>query len=269
MKEPKRVLFLSQEIHPFLPEETPVRRMNKMVPKSCQENGIETRLFMPKFGEINERKNSLHDVIRLSGTNLMLRETDHPLLLKVASIPSARVQVYFVDSDDYFLRRKGIADEQGVEYADNDERTIFFARAALETIKKLCWTPNIIQCSGWMAAMAPLYVNKVYRSMPFFEHAKIVVALSDGDYKRPFGTDFADKLVNGDIKREDVTSLEGHEISYVELMKFAIDHADAVIIITEGADPELIDYAKQTGKLLSEEVMQKGEDVVAYYQQMM
>ena len=154
MKETNRILFISQEICPYLADETPIRLLNRQLPEFFQSHGFETRTFMPKFGDINERRNQLHEVIRLSGMNLIIEESDHPLLIKVASIQSARIQIYFIDNDDLFHRRKGVADEKGVEYADNDDRVIFFARGAIETVKKLRWTPDVIVCSGWMSALA-------------------------------------------------------------------------------------------------------------------
>ena len=194
MKEPKRILFLSQEIYPYLAEETPIRMLNRRLPEMFQQKGFETRTFMPKFGDINERRNQLHEVIRLSGMNLIIDDTDHPLLIKVASIQSARIQVYFTDNDDLFHRRKGIADENGVEYPDNDKRCIFFARGVLETVKKQHWTPNIIHCSGWMTALAPLFLKRTYSDEPFFANAKVVLVIDDQEYQTPFSTKFAEKL---------------------------------------------------------------------------
>ena len=167
MKEPNRILFVSQQIFPYLDEETPIRSLNRKLPEWFQSARFETRTFMPKFGDINERRNQLHEVIRLSGINIIIAETDHPLLIKVASIQSARIQIYFIDNDDFFNRRKGIVDANGVEYKDNDERCIFFARGVLETVKKLRWTPNIVHCSGWMSALTPLFIKKLYRNILF------------------------------------------------------------------------------------------------------
>lgn len=247
MKEPKRVLFISQEIYPYLAEETPIRLLNRQLPQACQENGIETRTFMPKFGEINERKNQLHEVIRLSGINLVISDTDHPLLLKVASIQSARIQIYFIDNDDFFKRRKGVVDEQGVEYADNDERTIFFDRGTLDTIQKLRWIPNIVQCSGWMSALAPLYIRTAFHDTPFFGKTKVIVGITDEEFSTPFGPDFAEKLRFEGVNKDCVAAIEGQEVDYITLMKFAIDHADAVAIQSTNARQELIDYAQQKG----------------------
>lgn len=247
MKDPKHVLFVTQEIYPYLEEETPVRVLNRKLPQACQENGIETRTFMPKYGEINERRNQLHEVIRLSGINLVIGETDHPLLLKVASIQSARIQIYFIDNDDYFHRRRGLADESGVEYADNDERCIFFARGTLETIQKLRWTPNVVYCSGWMSALTPLYLRRAFSDTPFFSQSKIVVALDGSRYEKPFGTDFATKMITRGLKAADVAALQNKEIGYIDLMKFALDHADAFAVQTADVDPELIAYAREKG----------------------
>ena len=194
MKEPNRILFISQEIYPYLAEETPVRLLNRQIPEYFQGHGYETRTFMPKFGEINERRNQLHEVIRLSGMNLIIEDSDHPLLIKVASIQSARIQIYFIDNDDLFHRRKGVKDENGVEYSDNDDRVIFYARGVIETVKKLRWTPDIILCSGWLSALAPLYLKRVFNDEPFFAHSKIVLMLDDNEYERPFPTRFTEKL---------------------------------------------------------------------------
>lgn len=247
MKEPKRVLFVSQEIYPYLDEETPIRMLNRKLPQACQEKGVETRTFMPKFGEINERRNQLHDVIRLSGNNIVINETDHPLRLKVASIQSARIQIYFIDDDEFFNRRKGVADAAGKEFADNDERTIFFARGTLETVQKLRWTPNVVLCSGWMSALTPLYLRKAFSDTPFFADSKIVVALHGNDFKTPFGTDFARKLRIRGVDSASVAHLEGKEVTYVDLMKLAIDYADAVALHSEDVCPELLEYAQQKG----------------------
>lgn len=239
MKEPKRVLFISQEIYPYLAEETPIRVFNRKLPEVCQQSGYETRTFMPKFGDINERRNQLHEVIRLSGMNIIIDDTDHPLLLKVASIQSARIQIYFIDNDDFFKRRKGVTDEHGVEYSDNDERCIFFARGVIETVKKLRWTPDIICCSGWMAALAPLYLKKAYADTPFFTNSKIVYTIYDQAFKTPFGTKFAEKLLIDGVAKEDVDAIFGKPVSYTDLMQLAVQYSDAVMQMAPVIDEEL------------------------------
>lgn len=261
MKEPNRILFISQEISPYLAEETPIRLLNRQLPEYFQSHGYETRTFMPKFGEINERRNQLHEVIRLSGMNLIIEESDHPLLIKVASIQSARIQIYFIDNDDLFHRRKGVADETGVEYADNDDRVIFYARGVIETVKKLRWTPDIILCSGWMSALAPLYLKKAYSDEPFFAKSKIVLMLDENEYKKPFPTSFTEKLRIDGIANTDVRSIAGFPIGYEELMRLAIDFSDAIVYASPKVNQRLVNYAETKGKPILP--YQETEDLVA------
>ena len=248
MKEPKRILFISQEIYPYIAEESPIRLLNRQLPEYFQGHGYETRTFMPKFGEINERRNQLHEVIRLSGMNLIIEDSDHPLLIKVASIQSARIQIYFIDNDDLFHRRKGIADETGEEYADNDDRVIFYARGVIETVKKLRWTPDIILCSGWMSALAPLYLKKVFNDEPFFANSKIVLMLDDNEYQKPFSTKFSDKIRLDGLNNTDVRSIAGFPVGYEELMRLAIDYSDAIVYATSKVNQRVVNYAETKGK---------------------
>lgn len=248
MKEPNRILFISQEIYPYLADEQPIRMLNRQLPELFQSNGYETRTFMPKFAEINERRNQLHDVIRLSGANLIIDDTDHPLLIKVTSIPSARLQIYFIDNDDFFRRRKGVIDDGRAEAEDNDERCIFYARGVLSTVEKLRWTPNIIHCSGWMSALAPLYVKKAFADTPFFANSKVVLALDDNEFQNPFSTQFADKLIIDGVSKTDVRSIAGFPVGYEELMRLAIDNADAIVINSPKINQRVINYAEQSGK---------------------
>lgn len=261
MKEPNRILFISQQIYPYLDEVTPIRMLNRQLPELFQSSGYETRTFMPKFGEINERRNQLHEVIRLSGMNLIISDSDHPLLIKVASIQSARIQIYFIDNDDYFHRRKGCADEHGVEYKDNDERCIFFARGTLETVKKLRWTPNIIQCSGWMSALAPLYIKKAYVDTPFFGNTKVVLSIDDAEFQTPFGTKFAEKLLIDGVLPNDVRSIAGLPVGYEDLMRLAIDYSDAIVLSSPTVNQRLLNYAQNSGKPI---MPYPGEDKSAY-----
>ena len=185
----KKILFINQEIAPYVPE-SELSVMGRELPQKMQEAGFEIRTFMPKWGNINERRGQLHEVIRLSGMNLIIDETDHPLVIKVASIPTSRLQVYFIDNDDYFLKRLMTEDENGKEYEDNGERAIFFARGVLETVKKLRWTPDIIQCQGPMTSVIPLYVKTAYKDEPSFANTKVVTSLFDKNLKEGFGPHF-------------------------------------------------------------------------------
>jgi starch synthase len=274
MKEPKRILFISQEIFPYLAEETPTRLLNRQLPEYFQSHGYETRTFMPKFGEINERRNQLHEVIRLSGMNLIIEDSDHPLLIKVASIQSARIQIYFIDNDDLFHRRKGVADEQGVEYADNDDRVIFYARGVIETVKKLRWTPDVIVCSGWMSALAPLYLKRAFNDEPFFAKSKIVLMVDDNEYQKPFSTAFTDKLRIDGITNTDVRAIAGFPVGYEELMRLAIDFSDAVVYATPKANQRLVNYADTKNKptlpyIAEEEITEQCRRQWEFYQSLL
>lgn len=261
MKEPKRILFISQEINPYLAEETPIRQLNRQLPEYFQGHGFETRTFMPKFGDINERRNQLHEVIRLSGMNLIIEDSDHPLLIKVASIQTARIQIYFIDNDDLFGRRKGLANAEGVEYADNDDRVIFYARGVIETVKKLRWTPDVILCSGWMSALAPLYLKKAFNDEPFFSKSKIVLMLDDNEYKKPFHSKFSEKLRIDGITNTDVRSIIDFPVGYEELMRLAVDYSDAIVYATPKVNQRVANYVETKGKPILP--YEETEDVVA------
>lgn len=174
----KKILFITQEIFPYVPE-SKMATAGRQIPQAIQESGFEIRTFMPKWGNINERRNQLHEVIRLSGMNIAIDETDHPLIIKVASIQAARMQVYFIDNDDFFLKRAMMVDDEGKEYADNMERAIFYARGVLETVKKLRWVPDIIHCQGWMSAVVPLYIKTAFRGDPPFANVKVIFSAHD------------------------------------------------------------------------------------------
>lgn len=246
MTKANKVLFITQEITPYV-SESEMSLVGRNLPQAIQEKGREIRTFMPKWGNINERRNQLHEVIRLSGMNLIIDDTDHPLIIKVASIQSARMQVYFIDNDDYFQNRLQVVDENGVEYEDNDARAIFYARGVLETVKKLRWCPDVIHCHGWMTALAPLYIKKAYKDEPSFRDAKVVFSLYDNDFKEPFHPDFASKLLLKGISKKDVADLK-EPVDYTALCKLAVDYSDSVIQQSEHVNEEVIAYARQIGK---------------------
>ena len=246
MTKANKVLFITQEITPYV-SESEMSLVGRNLPQAIQEKGREIRTFMPKWGNINERRNQLHEVIRLSGMNLIIDDTDHPLIIKVASIQSARMQVYFIDNDDYFQNRLQVVDENGVEYEDNDARAIFYARGVLETVKKLRWCPDVIHCHGWMTALAPLYIKKAYKDEPSFRDAKVVFSLYDNDFKEPFHPDFASKLLLKGISKKDVADLK-EPVDYTALCKLAVDYSDGVIQQSEHVNEEVIAYARQISK---------------------
>ncbi len=267
MKKIKKILYISQEIFPYLPE-SPIADMGRYLPQAVQERGKETRTFMPKFGSINERRNQLHEVIRLSGMNLIIDDTDHPLIIKVASIQSARLQVYFIDNEDYFQRKFTTIDEEGNEFPDNDERTIFFVRGVMETVKKLRWTPDIIHCMGWMTALAPLYVKKAFNQDPFFKNSKVIYSLFEDDFKQPFRDIFSQKLLLEGISQKDLTHLNNKEIDFVALNKLAIDFSDGIIQSAPNTNPEVLKYieSKKKNFLPYEENDDYVDDYVRFYE---
>lgn len=242
----KRVLFISQEVTPYLPE-TEISTISRFLPQGIQERGKEIRTFMPRYGVVNERRNQLHEVIRLSGMNLIIDDNDHPLIIKVASIQSARMQVYFIDNDDYFQRKGLFADEAGVEYGDNAERSIFFVRGVLETVKKLRWIPDVVHCHGWFSALAALYIKKAYADDPCFANTKIVISVYDNDFKTPYNDNFSELVKVEGINPEDLTSIAGKAVSCEELYKFTIESADGVIQGSKEANPELLNFARERG----------------------
>ena len=246
MTKANKVLFKKKK-SPLYVSESEMSLVGRNLPQAIQEKGREIRTFMPKWGNINERRNQLHEVIRLSGMNLIIDDTDHPLIIKVASIQSARMQVYFIDNDDYFQNRLQVIDENGVEYEDNDARAIFYARGVLETVKKLRWCPDVIHCHGWMTALAPLYIKKAYKDEPSFRDAKVVFSLYDNDFKQPFHSDFTSKLLLKGINKKDIADLK-EPIDYIALCKLAIDYSDGIIQQSEHVNEELMEYARQAGK---------------------
>ena len=245
-KMANKVLFITQEIIPYVAE-SEMAIAGRKIPQTIQERGREIRTFMPKWGNVNERRNQLHEVIRLSGMNLIIDDTDHPLIIKVASIQAARMQVYFIDNDDYFQNRLMATDENGEEYTDNDERAIFYARGVLETVKKLRWCPEVIHCQGWVSALVPLYIKKAYMEEPSFRDSKVVLSLFDNDLKSNLQEDIIEKMLLKDIEKSDIEDVIPASATYKDLYKLAIKYSDGVILHSENIDPELIAYARELG----------------------
>ena len=241
----RKILFINQEIAPYVPD-SDMSLMSRDLPQAIQEKGYEIRTFMPKWGTINERRGQLHEVIRLSGMNLIIDETDHPIIIKVASIPSTRIQVYFIDNDEYFQKRKMAADELGQEYPDNGERAVFFARGVLETIKKMRWAPDIIICQGWMAAVIPLYIKTAYHEEPSFANSKVITTLFQGSLKDDLGESFK-RCVPYREATIDLLKPYKEKFTYTELGKLAIDYSDAVIEVGEKINKNLIKYVEKKG----------------------
>ena len=244
MGEVKRVLFVNSEIFPYLPE-SDIANIGRYLPQGVQERKREIRSFMPRYGCINERKNQLHEVIRLSGMNIIIGDVDRPLIIKVASISAARIQVYFIDNEDYFRRKQTFCTDDGEFFADNDERAIFFARGVLETVKKLRWTPDVIHCQGWISQIIPAYLKKAYKDDPIFSSSKVVLSLYDDTPQTRFSPDFASKIAFGGLGSADVPLLE--DPTGINLAKTAAQYADGIILGAADVDEEITDYCKSLG----------------------
>ena len=243
--EKTKVLFVTQEITPYL-DESHMGLIGRYLPQGIQEKGKEIRTFMPRYGNINERRNQLHEVIRLSGMNLIIDDTDHPLIIKVASIQQARMQIYFIDNEDYFQRKHTFADKNNQFFRDNDERAIFYSRGVLETVKKLGWGPDIVHCHGWMTSLVPLYIKKAYRVNPLFAETKVIFSIYDDDFEDILSKDFSSKIKLEGISNKDLKHYKNP--NYVNMIKSAIDFSDAVIIGSPKINNELLQYLQETEK---------------------
>lgn len=243
--EKTKVLYVSQEITPYL-EASEISTASRMLPQGMQEKGREIRVFMPRFGCINERRHQLHEVIRLSGMNLIINDNDHPLILKVASIPSARMQVYFIDNEDFFQRKAVLCDAKGKFFEDNDERSLFFIRGVIETVKKLGWSPDIIHCHGWMTALMPAYLKKIINDDPHFSDSKVVFSAYGQGFDGSLEKGMAGKLKMEGFSDKDLEILQ--DPTFVNISKFAVDHSDGVVIGSQKIDAELEKHIGASGK---------------------
>lgn len=241
-----KILYIAQEISPYLPQ-SPLADISRTLPQSILENGNEVRLFMPKYGNINERRNQLHEVIRLSGMNIIIDDTDHQLIIKVATLQPSRMQVYFIDNDDYF-RHHGVKDIEIRETPeDNDERIMFYVRGVIETVKKLRWEPAIIQNIGWITALAPLYLKKIYETDPSFRTSKIVYSLVNDSFEGNLDPRFVEKLLMDGFTADDISDIADGPVDYFALNKLAIRHSDGVAQLMPDTDPRLQEYAESLG----------------------
>jgi starch synthase len=243
----KRILYVSSEVVPYLPE-TEISSMSFEAPKMVNKQNGQIRIFMPRFGNINERRHQLHEVIRLSGINLVINDLDMPLIIKVASIPKERIQVYFIDNEDYFKRKATLTDEDGSLFPDNDERAIFFAKGVIETVKKLNWAPDIIHVNGWLSALLPLYLKFYFKDEPLFNESKIVTSVYNQNFEGTLNKSMIDKVKFDNIPQDTVAGLA--EPNFVNIMKLAVDHSDALIQGSQDLPEELLNYMKSSNKPL-------------------
>jgi len=244
MTKAKKILFVTQEMLPFVPE-SDLAQMGRYLPQAVQEKSREIRSFMPKWGTINERRNQLHEVIRLSGMNIVVDDTDHPLVIKVASIAAARMQIYFIDNDDFFVGRSMVTDATGKEYEDNAERAAFFARGVLETIKKLKWAPDIIHCLGWMSSFLPLYIKTAYTEEPSFRDCKVIYTPSTQVLTSPIPANMDGIIAFRGATISAIRGLGEKKLSPM-LNKLGIKYADGIGFLAE--NEELQKFAEGLGK---------------------
>lgn len=256
---------MSSEMTPFL-NESPVSTISRFLPQAIQEKDNEIRVLVPRFGVINERRNRLHEVVRLSGINISIDDTDNPLLIKVASIQEARMQVYFLDNEDYFHRKFIYTDENNKFFKDNDERVIFFCKGVLETVKKLGWAPDIIHCQGWMTSLIPVYLKTLYKDEPVFKNAKIVYSVFDNEFKDNLGKDFAKKATLNEIADKHFeTYANGTNQS---LQMGGAQHADAVVNCAVKVEAEMEKLIKTKPNMVHDNE-NLGEVYSAFYEKLM
>ncbi|OYU83629.1 MAG: glycogen synthase [Flavobacterium sp. BFFFF2] len=243
--EDKRILFVSAEVVPYLAENE-ISTFSYDVPKMVNDLGGQIRIFMPRYGNINERRHQLHEVIRLSGMNLVVNDVDMPLIIKVASIPKERIQVYFIDNDEYFKRKATFTDEEGRMFEDNDERAIFFAKGVVETVKKLNWVPDIIHVHGWMAALLPVYMKHFYKNEALFENTKIVSSVYSSGFEGTLNAGLHQKMLFDDIPESAIQWL--NQPGYAQIIQTCIDHSDGIIIASEDLNSDLTKYIESSEK---------------------
>lgn len=261
---------MSQEIAPYLPK-SELSALGRDLPQAMQQAGYEVRTFMPKYGAVNERRNQLHEVIRLSGMNICIADSDHPLILKVASMQPSRIQVYFIDNDDYFIKNDDDIDPIGSNRADNDERAIFFARGTMETVKKLRWEPDIVHCAGWITAILPMYMQHLYADDPSFANAKIVYTVLPGEIECPVDPKLFDKLKDDGMTHKEIEPFLTDKPDTKTLHKMAIRNSNGVIFRTDEPDKELVEYAQSLNIpiLFKADVEGKPETYAEFYKQLM
>lgn len=243
--EDKRILYVSSEVVPYLAENE-VSLMSYDVPKMINDRGGQIRIFMPRYGNVNERRHQLHEVIRLSGMNLVVNDVDMPLIIKVASIPKERIQVYFIDNDEYFKRKATFTDEEGVLYPDNDERAIFFAKGVVETVKKLNWVPDIIHVHGWLAAMLPIYMKHYYKDEALFADTKIVTSVFSQSFDGTLDLEMGKKVQFDGVPHDSITELDNP--TFENIMMASINHSDGVVIASEDISSNLTKFIEASKK---------------------
>lgn len=243
--EKKRVLFISQEITPYIPENE-ISSIGRNLPEGIMESGKDIRIFTPKYGCINERRHQLHEVIRLSGMNMILDNLDYPLIIKVASLQPVRMQVYFIDNEDFFPKKTFMNDLDGTFFDFHDERVIFFCRGVLETVRKLGWAPDVVHCQGWMSALVPMYLKRAFAEEPLFENTKVIYSVYNQQINGDLSNEMSQKSRVAGVSEDDTFVI--NEASILNLHKIAINFADAIIVGSKKIDKGLEAYIQKSDK---------------------
>jgi starch synthase len=243
--EKKKILYISQEICPYM-NQSSMGDLSGALPQIMQESGRDIRIFLPRFGTVNERRHQLHEVIRLSGMNLIIDDFDHQLIIKVASIQQQRMQVYFIDNEEYFPRRQMFHDHEGNFMCNNDERMIFYCKGVIETVRKLGWSPDVIHCQGWFTSLVPMYIKKLYSEDPLFENTKVIYSVFDNGYKGKLSDTIIDKLLFEDLEVNDLSGLKNLNVN--TLNKFAISYSDAIVQASEKINKSVLNSIEDSGK---------------------
>ena len=243
--EKKKILYISQEICPYM-NQSSMGDLSGALPQIMQESGRDIRIFLPRFGTVNERRHQLHEVIRLSGMNLIIDDFDHQLIIKVASIQQQRMQVYFIDNEEYFPRRQMFHDHEGNFMGNNDERMIFYCKGVIETVRKLGWSPDVIHCQGWFTSLVPMYIKKLYSEDPLFENTKVIYSVFDKGFKGKLSDTIIDKLLFEELEANDLSGLKNLNVN--TLNKFAISYSDAVVQASEKINKSVLSSIEDSGK---------------------
>ena len=264
----QRLLLVTHKIYPYLPVDEPT--LGKTFPQKVASHGYEVRTFMPKFGMVNERRNQLHEVIRLSGINIPINNNDHPLVIKVASIQPSRIQVYFIDNDDYFTKSQDDEDELGSNRVDNDERAIYFAHGTADTVKKLLWDPAIVHVSGWISALLPLYLKKKFARESTYLNSKIIYSVLPGEVTGGVDKEIFRKLKEEGFDEETISRYESLPLDTNLFHAIAIDNSDAVIFHVPDPPKDLYEMAKKKGipVLLYDQLDETAQSISDFYKQL-
>ena len=247
MSTKKRILFIANEMSPYIDGTSFAEIVNKLAVLS-NDNNMEVRCIMPKFGTINERRHRLHEVVRLSGINVSIDNDDYPLIIKVASLPNARLQVYFLDNEDFFKRKSVFTDEAGKFFEDNGLRSVLFCKGALETVKKFGWPPDIIHCSGWMTGLIPMFIKAAYKKEPVFSNCKVIYTIGQTTFNEKLGDDFSTLIsINDNVTKKELDFFKDND--NIAMFRGGAAFADAVTFGAEDVDQKLVDeFSKIKGK---------------------